>query len=204
MFEGATTSCPVTKSIHHLLKASPITHISFVTKADSWNCLPRETSVWKMQRPETCNSVVKAHSAFLPEHELRPVLRSSFVSSSHTRPDCVCRLFCETSVCCSALCLLLLGELLKCCSERASKTQCTDVVKTQNKSQHTHRDTHRLLQYEAFFWVTISLSDLTSFPISEKRLKFSQWLAEWIYDYAASPADNSYFSNCFKHLGKTI
>ena len=29
--DGATTSSSVVKSIHHLLKASPITHVGFVT-----------------------------------------------------------------------------------------------------------------------------------------------------------------------------
>lgn len=150
--EGTTTSCPVTKSIRHLLKAWPITHISFVTN-------PVQGPTLEIVHREKRLSVEDVTARNTPPHRQHTDELLRLVPGStpplflpHTpvltaSADCSA----ETSACCSAACLLLLGELLKCCSERASKTQCTDVAKTQNKSRRTHSDTRGPLQYEAFF-----------------------------------------------------
>lgn len=159
--DGATTSKapPVTKSIHHLPKVfanNSYWLLSQIWFKDRLLEIVYHTkyvfSVWEMMRTRmmTMKAVGNTHitdiqCVILPEYISRTGVPCSlyvFVSSSHTRPDCAGGLF---PVCCRvALCLLLLGQLLKCCSEYASKTQCTDVAKTQNKNQapaytpHTH------------------------------------------------------------------
>lgn len=68
------------------------------SRPESWNCLPRNVRVWKTKRPESCSSAVTTQSAFLPGTPAaapRSEEHAVFVSSSHARPDCVCRLFCR-------------------------------------------------------------------------------------------------------------
>lgn len=103
--EGATTSCPVIKSIHHLPKASPITHIGFVTNPVQGltleivyhvkylaGCVRGDVVVGNMH-------IINAQYVVVPQYISRTGVPCSlqhavFVSSSHTRPDCACRLFC--------------------------------------------------------------------------------------------------------------
>lgn len=104
--EGATTFCLVIKSIHHLLKASPITHIGCDTTTVQGLTLEivyheKYLCTLGLGRGDVMvgdTHIIKIQYVVLPLYISRTgvpcsLLHAVFVSSSHTRPDCACRLF---------------------------------------------------------------------------------------------------------------
>ena len=115
-----------------------------------------------------------------------------FVSSlTHTRRDCAGRLFrgdeCvlePRSVC------YCWGESSSSAAECASKTQCTDVEKTQNKDQHAQRPqhTHTAWVWSWFIFLGHHLAEWLDkfFPISEEAFEVAPvigWMNLWICDF---------------------
>ncbi len=142
--EAATTSWPVIKSIHHLLKASPITHIGFVTNLVQGltveivyhvkyplMCAERRCNSWKHShrkytacRPGVPCSLQCSLPLFLPH---TPVLTAPADCSVCFRPLCVC--YCWGSSWSVAL-------------NEAARHRCGKNSKQESARAHTHTHTH--------------------------------------------------------------